>query len=106
MPAPVMGDDPVAVLQEEQHLGVPVVGRKRPAMAEDNRLARAPVLVEDLRAIGRRNRTHALPPLVWLLPVKAHHWQRNHRVISTPDPPATAAVAPAGPASDPNLTGH
>jgi hypothetical protein len=33
-------------------------------MAEDDRLARAPVLVEDLCAIGRGNRAHALPPLV------------------------------------------
>ena len=68
VPAPVMGDDTVAVLQEEQHLGVPVVSRKRPAVAEDNRLARAPVLVEDLRAIGRRDRAHALPPLALALP--------------------------------------
>ena len=34
VPAPVMGDDAVAVVQEEQHLGVPVVARKRPAVAE------------------------------------------------------------------------
>ena len=26
VPAPVMGDDPVALMQEEKHLGVPVVG--------------------------------------------------------------------------------
>ena len=26
VPAPVVGDDAIAVLQEEQHLGVPVVG--------------------------------------------------------------------------------
>jgi hypothetical protein len=44
VPTPVMGDHPVPPLEEEQHLGVPVVGRKRPAMAEDDRLARAPVL--------------------------------------------------------------
>ena len=65
VPAPVMGDDAVAVPQEEHHLGVPVIGRKRPAVTEDHRLARALVLVEDLRAIGRRDRAHALPPLVW-----------------------------------------
>ena len=70
VPAPVMGDDAVAVLEEEQHLGVPVVGRQRPAMAEDDRLARAPVLVEDLRAVGRGDRGHALPPLVWALTPK------------------------------------
>ena len=65
VPAAVMSDDAVAVPEEEQHLGVPVIGRKRPAVAEDNRLARAPVLVEDLRAIGRRDRAHEPPPLVW-----------------------------------------
>ena len=65
MPAPVVGDDAVAVLQEEQHLGVPVVGRQRPAVAEDDRLARAPVLVEDLCPVGRGDRAHVLlPPLV------------------------------------------
>ena len=55
----VMGDDPVAVLEEEQHLGVPVVGGQRPAVAEDDRLARSPVLVEDLRAVCRGDRAHA-----------------------------------------------
>ena len=52
MAAPVVGDDAVATLEEEQHLGVPVIGRQRPAVTEDNRLARAPVLVEDLDTVG------------------------------------------------------
>jgi hypothetical protein len=30
VPAPVMGDHPVPVVQEEKHLGVPVVGRQGP----------------------------------------------------------------------------
>src|SRR4051794_7751725 len=64
VPSAVMGDDAVAVLEEEQHLVVPIVSRKRPAMAEDDRFARTPVLVEDLRAVARRDRRHALPP-VW-----------------------------------------
>src|SRR5258705_8681861 len=34
MPAAVMGDDAIAVLEEEQHLGVPVVAGQRPAVAE------------------------------------------------------------------------
>ena len=51
MPAPVVGDDPVAVVQEEEHLGVPVVGRQWPAVAEHDGLSATPVLVEDLRAI-------------------------------------------------------
>ena len=65
VPAPVMGDDPVAVLQEEQHLGVPVVGRQRPAVAEDDRLARAPVLVENLRAVLCRDHAHSRGLLGW-----------------------------------------
>jgi hypothetical protein len=48
VPAPVMGDDPVALGQEEQHLVVPVVGAERPAMVEDQGLARPPILEEDL----------------------------------------------------------
>ena len=40
--AAVMGDDAIAVIEEEQHLRVPVVGRQRPAMAEHDGLARCP----------------------------------------------------------------
>ena len=54
----VGGHDPVALTQEEQELGVPVVGRERPAVTEDDRLPRAPVLVEDLGAIRRGDRSH------------------------------------------------
>ena len=57
--APVMGDDAIAVAEEEQHLRVPVVGRQRPAVAEHDRLARAPVLVEDLDAVLGGDRAHA-----------------------------------------------
>jgi hypothetical protein len=51
VPAPVVCDDPVTVTQEEQQLRVPVVRGKRPSMTEDDGLARAPVLVEDLRSV-------------------------------------------------------
>src|SRR5258705_10306254 len=51
MATAVMGDHAIAMMQEEQHLRVPIIGRKRPAMAEHNWLARTPVLVEDLRAV-------------------------------------------------------
>src|SRR3974390_601620 len=51
MPAPVMGNHPIAVLAEEQHLCVPVVGGQRPAVAEDNRLPCSPILVENLRSV-------------------------------------------------------
>jgi hypothetical protein len=39
--------------QSETHAG----------MAEDDRFARTPVLVEDLRPVARRDRRHALPPV-------------------------------------------
>src|SRR5436309_7666582 len=44
----VMGDDAIAVFEEEQHLRVPVIGRQRPTMAEDDGLSFAPVLIIDV----------------------------------------------------------
>src|SRR6185312_7041306 len=56
--APVVGDDAVAVLEEEQHLRVPVIGRQRPAVAEDDGLTLSPVLVEDFDAVLGGDRAH------------------------------------------------
>src|SRR5438270_176825 len=56
--APVMCDDAIAVIQEEHHLRVPVVARKRPTVRENDRLAAAPILVIELRAVFRRDGTH------------------------------------------------
>src|ERR1700704_1005524 len=57
-------------------------------MAENDRLARAPVLEEDLRAIGRGDRAHALlPPLVRALTPK--------RTSSQPNPPLASHRTPA-----------
>src|SRR3546814_11144894 len=52
---PVVGNHAVALREEEEQLVVPLVGRERPAVMEDERLriARHPVLVENLREIGR-----------------------------------------------------
>ena len=60
--APVMGDDAIAVVQEEQHLRVPVVGRQRPAVAEHDRLPAAPVLVENLDAVFGDDHWHVIAP--------------------------------------------
>src|SRR6266478_6399085 len=49
--ATVMGDDAIAVMEEEQHLRVPVIGRQRPTMAEHDGLTGAPVLVVDIDAV-------------------------------------------------------
>src|SRR6266404_335010 len=46
--SPVMGDDAIAVFEEEQHLRVPVIGRQRPAVAEDDGLSFAPVFIIDV----------------------------------------------------------
>jgi hypothetical protein len=53
--AAVVRDHPEAVLAQEEHLGVPRVRGQRPAVAEDNGLPRAPVLVVDLRAVSGRD---------------------------------------------------
>ena len=58
--AAVMGDDAIAVIEEEQHLRVPVIGRQRPTVAEDDGLTFAPVLVEDLNAVFGCNRAHVM----------------------------------------------
>src|SRR5262245_27807791 len=49
----VMRNHPVSLGQEVQHLDIPVVRRKRPAVMEGNRLGilGAPVLVENIDAI-------------------------------------------------------
>lgn len=59
MTAAIDPDDTVPVLDEEEHLGVPVVRTKRPAMMEDDRLAMSPILVKNLNAILDRNGTHS-----------------------------------------------
>src|SRR5260370_13324579 len=63
----VMRYDAIAVLEEKQHLCVPVIGRQRPAMAEHNGLTFAPVLVEDLDAVFGCNCTHVTHSLLVLL---------------------------------------
>src|SRR5262245_3694747 len=60
VPAPVMSDDAVALLQEIEQLVVPVIAAERPTMMEHDglRALRALVLVENRRAIVCRDRTH------------------------------------------------
>ncbi len=49
--AAVVGNDPITVLQEKQHLRVPVVRTERPAMVKHDRLALPPILVKNLGAV-------------------------------------------------------
>jgi hypothetical protein len=56
-----MGDHPVAVMQEEHHLGVPVIGRQGPSVTENYWLTGAPVLEEYLRSVSGRELGHGMP---------------------------------------------
>ena len=53
--ATVMGDDSIAMTEEEQHLRVPIIGRQRPAVAKHYGLTLAPVLVEVVLIASERN---------------------------------------------------
>src|SRR5438309_7202909 len=72
MAAPVMGYDAIAVVEEEQHLRVPIIGRQRPAVAENDWLTGAPILEINLRSVFSRDRIHnrfialigLVPPLI------------------------------------------
>ena len=66
--APVVRNDAIAIGKEEQHLHVPVVRRQRPAVVKHNGLGipRAPVLVEDLCTVLKRDHWHTIPSCVWL----------------------------------------
>jgi hypothetical protein len=55
------------VLDEEQHLGIPVVRAERPTMVEDNGLAVAPVFVEDLDTVFGCDRSHCGIPFLRVL---------------------------------------
>src|SRR6266566_2533952 len=60
MAATIMGYDPIALIEEEEQLCVPVIRRKRPAVTEHDGLTLAPVLVINLHSIFRCDRTHLL----------------------------------------------
>src|SRR6266849_5609196 len=62
--APVVGYDTIALLEEEQHLRVPIIRRQRPAVGENNRLTRSPILVVDLCSIFGRNCRHGVLSLI------------------------------------------
>src|ERR1700721_818455 len=66
MTAAIMGDDAIAVIEEEQHLRIPVIGRQRPAVREHHRLPLAPVLVVDLDAVLGLDRRHAEVSSLWM----------------------------------------
>src|SRR6516165_11190710 len=81
MATAVMGDNAIAMMQEEQQLRVPIVGRQRPAVAEHDRLARTPVLVEDLHAVVGGNGGHVTScERVAAVPIRAHQSYRRRSI--------------------------
>src|SRR6187402_3572622 len=48
MSTPIGRNDPIAFAKEKKHLRVPIIRRERPAVAKDNRLPAAPVLIIDV----------------------------------------------------------
>jgi hypothetical protein len=63
MTAAVMGDDPMAVIQEEDELRVPIIGGERPAVREHDGRPAAPVFVKYRNPVFGRDGTHAVVPL-------------------------------------------
>src|SRR6266849_3068047 len=78
MAAAVMGDAAVTARSQKKHLVFPCVRTKRPAMAEDHGLSRAPVFVVDSRAVFSRNRAHKIFSLRFGLwkPKPPREWRR------------------------------
>src|ERR1700733_12657967 len=62
VPAPVVRDDSIAALAEEQHLSVPIVRGERPSVTEHDRLTATPVFVINLRTILCRDSWHNCSP--------------------------------------------
>src|SRR6266853_3864528 len=56
MSAAISRNDAIAFAEEKEHLDVPVIGRERPAVTEDNRLSAAPVFIIDLYSVLSGNR--------------------------------------------------
>ena len=61
--APIVCDHTVAALEEEDHLRVPIVGRERPSVMEDDWLSglRTPILVENSGPVLGGDRAHVMP---------------------------------------------
>src|SRR5438477_11108664 len=59
MATPVVGYDAIAVVEEEQHLCVPIIGRQRPTVTEYNGLTFAPVFIIDLGSVLCRYCVHS-----------------------------------------------
>src|ERR1700751_283640 len=60
LPTTIMGDDAIAVLEKEEHLRIPVIGRQRPAVTEDDGQTFAPILIKNLYPVFGFDDAHVL----------------------------------------------
>jgi hypothetical protein len=58
MSAPIDTYHAVAVVEEEQHLSVPVIGTERPSVVKNDGLPVSPVFVEDIDTVFGCDRAH------------------------------------------------
>src|SRR5690606_36756193 len=63
--APVVRDDAVALLRQEEHLTVPRVRVQWPAVGEGDGWSGAPILVVDLRTVVSCDGAHESAPCNW-----------------------------------------
>src|SRR5205085_8504944 len=97
MAPPVMGDDPEALAEKEEHLRVPIVGRERPAMAEHDGLTRTPVLVENIGAVPGGDRRHVFDPFRGLSRASL---EEGARAVRDAEPAKIGGVAVRRPSRD------
>src|ERR1700733_9259946 len=58
MTPPIVGNHPIPMLQKEHHLRVPIVGRQRPSVRENDGLPFSPIFVINIYSISRCDRAH------------------------------------------------
>jgi len=56
MATAIVGDDAESLVEEEQHLRIPIVGRQGPPMGKHNRLTTTPILVVNRHSVFGCNR--------------------------------------------------
>src|SRR5580704_5826648 len=64
MSAAVVRYDAITMLEKEQHVGVPIISRQRPAVAKHDGLPFAPVLVIDLCSVFGGDGCHGNAPSI------------------------------------------
>src|SRR4051812_38248498 len=59
MASTIVGDHAIALIKEVKHLRVPIICAQWPAVMENNRLTRAPILIENIDTVFRSDCAHS-----------------------------------------------